>query len=187
MATLYNTDLRKGVVFKLDNNPVIVLDFKLVKQGRGSSNVRVKVKNLLTGVTVERTFGGGETVESVDLERKSAQYLYNDGSDAYFMDAQSFEQFSLPLETVESQIKFLKEGEKVIALVLDGKPVSIEIPKTVVLEVTQTSQAVKGDTATNATKDATLENGTTIKVPLFIKQGDKVKVNTDRGEYSGKA
>lgn len=184
---LSNTDLRNGTVFADGGEVFQVMKFELKKQGRGSSNVKVRVRNLRSGAIVDKTYGGNQSVESVELTRSNAQYLYSDGSAGYFMDAESFEQFDLPLATVKDMLQYIKEGQRVIVLKLDGKVAAIEIPKSVELKVEYTEPAVKGDTSGGAMKDAKLESGVTIKVPLFISNGDVVKINTDTGTYSSKA
>jgi elongation factor P len=184
---LSNTDLRNGVVFKDGGNTYQVLKFELKKRGRGSSNVKVKARDLNSGAIIEKTYGGNESVEEVDLTRSNAQYLYADASAGYFMDAYTFEQFELPMNSVKDMIDYIKEGQKVIVLKLDGKAAAIEIPKSVDLKVEYTEPAVKGDTSGGALKNAKLETGVTVKVPLFINTGDVIKVNTDLGTYTSKA
>lgn len=184
---LSNTDLRNGTVFQDGGEVFQVMKFELKKQGRGSSNVKVRVRNLKSGAIVDKTYGGNQTVESVDLTRSNAQYLYSDGSTGYFMDAATFEQFDFPLSSVGDMLQFIKEGEKVIVLKLDGTAAAIEIPKSVELKVEYTEPAVKGDTSGGAMKEAKLESGATVRVPLFISTGDMIKVNTDTGTYSSKA
>lgn len=149
--------------------------------------MRVKVSNLRTGSVLEKTYRGNEKVESVDTRKSSVVYLYSDSENATFMTAESYEQFSLPVDSLGDSLKFLSEGQKVVALYLEDKPIAIEIPKTVELTVAHTIPGVKGDTANNPTKKATLENGLEIDVPLFTKVGDKVKVNTDTGNYISRA
>jgi elongation factor P len=187
MATLSNTDLRKGVVFEDGGNIYVVLEYASVVRGRGSSIVKVKVRNVETGSIQELTYRDNEKVEAVDMRRKSVQFLYANENNAYFMDNETYEQISLPVESIEDSLKYLTESEKVIALYLDEEPVSIEIPKVVELEIKYTEPGVKGDTATNASKDAKLENDLVVKVPLFLEKGDKIKVNTDSGEYIARA
>ncbi len=187
MATLSNTDLKAGVVFKDLGNIFTVLKYENMARGRGASIVRVRVRNLNTGAVLEKTYRNNETVQSAETHRKSVQYLYKDSMNAFFMDADSFEQLEMPLSTVEDNLKFIKEGEKVVMLYIEEKPVSIEIPKSVILTIQYTEPAVKGNTATNAMKKATLENGLIVDVPLFSKIGDVIKVNTETGTYSSRA
>ena len=181
---LLSTDLRNGVVFKYEGKTWIVIKYEFVKMGRGSGTVKIKARDLITGSIVERGFSQQTKFEEASIERKSAQYLYSDDEFAYFMDAESFEQFQLPTKSVKDMLRFVLEGGKVILVYLDEKPITIEIPKSVNLKVTYTEPAVKGDTSTNALKNAKLESGAEIKVPLFVNIGDAVKVNTDTGEYT---
>ena len=187
MATLQNTDLRNGTVFKEGSNIYQVIRFDLKKRGRGSSKVKVKVRDIKTGAITEKTYGGQETVESVELSKSNAQFLYSDEAAIYLMDAQTFEQFSLPKSVVGDSLQYVKEGAKVLVLRLDDKPVTVEVPASVVLKIEYTEPATKGDTSSNAVKDARLETGAKIKVPLFINTGDMVKINTETGQYSSKA
>lgn len=187
MATLSNTDLRNGTVYEDGGDVYVVIKYSPSTRGRGSSIVRVRVRNLKTGNVLEKTYRDNEKVESADTRRVSVQYLYKDTSNAFFMDGQTYEQFSMPLEAVGDCIEYMKDGEKVIVLYLDDSPISVEIPKSVVLEIKHTEPAVKGNTATNAMKKATLENDLVVDVPLFSKNGDKVKINTDTGTYVSRA
>jgi elongation factor P len=183
---LQSTQLKKGIVFSLDGKTYLVLDYKHVKKGRGLATVRVKVRDVESKAIVEKTFSSNEKVESADISCKSAQYLYSDKEYAYFMDSNDYSQFNINLEQIEWQKKFLLEGVKVKTSWLADKVVDIEIPKKVSLKVTNTGPGIAGDTATTAMKDATLETGFKIQVPLFIKAGDIVVVNTESGEYVSK-
>lgn len=187
MATLSNTDLRNGTVFKDGNDYFSVIKYEHSFRGRGGGIVRVKVRNLHTGATQEKTYRQNEKVESADTRKSSAQYLYSDGDLAHFMETETFEQFTLPCDAIGEGLKFLKEGEKTLALFLEDKPVSIEIPKVVELKIANTEPGVKGDTANNPTKKAVLENGLNVDVPLFVKPGEVIKVNTDTGTYVSRA
>jgi elongation factor P len=187
MATLSNTDLRRGVVFEDNGNVYIVTNYSSTVRGRGSSIVKVKVRNVKTGNVQELSYRDNEKVEAVDMSRKTVQYLYTNESRAYFMDTETYEQFSMPVETIEESLQYLSESQKVIALYLEDEPVSIEVPPVVELKVKYTEPAIKGDTATNAMKDAEMENGLSVKVPLFIEKGDQLKINTDSGEYVSRA
>jgi len=183
MATLSNTDLRNGVVFQDGGEAYSVLKYVPSVRGRGSSIVKVKVRNLRSGSIQELTYRQNEKVESVETLKTSVQYLYSDSDVACFMNTETYEQFEMPLKLVGDSVKYLKEGEKVIVMYLDGDPVSIEIPRIVELEIKYTEPAVKGNTATNAMKNAKMENDLEVKVPLFSKVGDSIRVNTDTGEY----
>lgn len=187
MATLSNTDLRTGVVYQDGAEVYTVLKYTHQFRGRGGGIVRVKVRNLKTGAVQEKTYRGNEKVESVDTQKKSVQYLYSDEKNATFMNTTSYEQCTLSLDQLGDAHRFLSEGQKVIALFLEDKPVSIEIPKIVELAIARTEPGVKGDTANSPTKKATLENGLEVDVPLFSEKGDTIKVNTDTGEYISRA
>jgi elongation factor P len=183
MAKLTNTDLKRGVVFEDKGTIYKVLKYSSVVRGRGSSIVKVKVREIKTGNVQEFTYRDNEKVESVDMKKRTVQFLYADKQRANFMNNETYEQFSLGKDVINDELQYLAEGEKVIALFLDGEPVSIEVPSVVELEVEYTEPAIKGDTATNAMKDAEMKNGLVVKVPLFIDKGDKLKINTDSGEY----
>ena len=177
------TDLRKGVTFDLDGELHRVLEYQHSYIGRGSANVRVKLRNLRTGRSIERTFSASEKFQDVRLELRQVQHLYRDGDLYYFMDTETYEQPALSAETLQENVDYLKEGLTLSISMHEGKPVEIELPVTVDLEVTQTEPGVKGDTATGVTKNATLETGLVVQVPLFVEQGDVVRVDTRTGEY----
>lgn len=177
------TELRAGTTFKDSQGIWEVVKYSHIKMGRGSANIRVKVKNLKTGATIEKTFTSGQKVEELTLTKKESQYLYGDPSNIVFMDKKNFEQFELPKLVVGDKAKFLKEGDTYEILVADDQVISVELPRTAVLKVSETGPGVKGDSVSAATKDAILENGLTVKVPLFINSGDKLKVDTRSGEY----
>jgi elongation factor P len=178
-----STDLRKGVTFELDGDLHRVLEYQHSYIGRGSANVRVKLRNLRTGRSIERTFGASEKFRDVRLELRQVQYLYRDGDLYYFMDTETYEQPALSAETLQENVDYLKEGLTLSISMHEGQPVEIELPVTVDLEVTHTDPGVKGDTATGATKRATLETGLVVQVPLFVEEGDNVRVDTRTGEY----
>jgi len=186
MATVESSQLRKGVVFKDGIKNYLVLDYKHVKKGRGLATVRVKVKEVETGAIVEKTFSSNEKAETTDLSHKSAQYLYSDEEESYFMNSSDYSQFTLKNDNIENELKYMLEGVTVKVMWLEEKPISIELPKKVTLEVVKTGPGILGDTASGATKEAELETGLTIQVPLFMKQGDKIIVNTERGSYVSK-
>ena len=177
------TELRKGVTFELDGELHRVLDYQHTYLGRGSANVRVKTRNLRTGRTLERNFGTSEKFQEVRLELRQVQYLYGDGDLYYFMDTETFEQPALSADTLGENVNFLKEGMVLSLSMNESQPVEIELPVTVDLEVTKTEPGVKGDTATGATKRATLETGLGVQVPLFVEEGDVVRVDTRTGAY----
>lgn len=177
------TDLRKGAVFAYEGVPYQVLEYSQKVVGRGGSIVNVRTKGLLDGKVIDRTFKGNEQLEDVDLNYKNVQYLYNDGSNYFFMDNESYEQFELPTELMADMAGYMKEGDTVKAMLLDGRAVSVEIAKNVWLEVTYTEDVVRGDTSSAVTKPATLETGIEVRVPAFIKQGDVISVDTATGAY----
>ena len=177
------TDLRKGAVFSLDGTPYQVLEYSQKVVGRGGSIVSVRTKSLLDGKVLDRTFKGNEQLDSVDLSYKNVQYLYKDDEKFYFMDNDSFEQFDLPADTLVDLGGYMKEGDSVKAMLLDGRAVSIELPKNVYLEVVYTEDVVRGDTTSSITKPAKLETGVEVRVPAFIKVGDVISVSTEDGSY----
>ncbi|HEX5744486.1 MAG TPA: elongation factor P [Candidatus Saccharimonadales bacterium] len=177
------TELRKGALFQWEGEPFRVIEYKQKVMGRGGSIVNVRIKSLLDGKMLEKTFKGNETLESADVTTQPVQYLYNDGNNFFFMNGKTFEQFEVPADLVGEGAGYIKEGDQVQLQFFDGRPISVELPKNVPLKVTYTEAAVKGDTSTSITKDATLETGLTIKVPAFIKQGDTVSVDTATGTY----
>jgi elongation factor P len=177
------TSLKKGVIFQLDNVPYKVLDYKQKVMGRGGSIVNVRIKSLIDGKVLDKTFKGSEQVDNADVTNKEVQYLYNDGGRFYFMDTANYEQFSLGADGMEDKGSYLKEGDIVTAQMFNGRVINIELPKNVPLKVAYTENAVKGDTSSAITKDATLETGLVVKVPAFIKQGDLISVDTATGTY----
>ena len=177
------TDLKKGVVCQIDSQPYRVIDYNQKVMGRGGSIVNVKLKNLITGAVIPKTFKGQDKIESAEVTSKTVQYLYNDGSVFFFMDPNSFEQFELSVDLVDEAKNFMKEGDELALQFFDGKVITVEMPKNVYLEVTYTEAVVKGDTTSSVLKDATLETGAVVKVPAFIKVGDIISVDTSTGEY----
>jgi len=176
-------DFRNGVTFELDNNIFQVIEFQHVKPGKGAAFVRTKLKNIVTGATVERTFNPTDKMPKAHIERKDMQYLYNDGDLYYFMDVQSFEQLPINKETIGDTLALVKENEVVRILSHKGNVFGIEPPTFVELEVTETDPGFKGDTATGATKPATVETGFVIKVPLFVNTGDIIRIDTRTNDY----
>lgn len=177
------TDLKKGTIFQLDGVPYRVVEYGQKVMGRGGSIVNVRIKSILDGKVLEKTFKGNEQLESADVVKISAQYLYEDGQDFYFMDNTNFNQFTLSTEDVGDQKNYLKEGDQIQVQLFNDRAIAVELPKNVPLKVTYTEDVVKGDTATNILKDATLETNVVIKVPPFIKQGDVIRVDTRTGAY----
>lgn len=181
------TDLKKGTVIQIDGQPYRVLDYNQKVMGRGGSIVNVKIKNLVSGAVIPKTYKGAEKIERAEVSSKTVQYLYSDATDFYFMDPVSFEQFQLPAEDMDNASDYLREGDEVDLQFFGERVINVELPKTISLEVTYTENAVKGDTTSSIQKDATLETGKVIKVPGFIKTGDILKVDTRDGTYLERA
>ncbi len=176
-------EFRNGVTFELDGNVFQIVEFQHVKPGKGAAFVRTKLKNVITGGVVEKTFRPTEKMPKAHIERKDYEYLYSDGDLYYFMDQESYEQMPLNAEQLGDSLKFVKENMVVKVLSYKGNVFGVEPPTFVELEVTETEPGFKGDTSTGATKPATLETGATIMVPLFVDQGDFIRVDTRTGEY----
>jgi elongation factor P len=177
------TDLKKGQIFLFDNEPYKVLEYSQKVMGRGGSIVNVKIRSLIDGKVLAKTFKGNESVEPADVSNQTVQYLYNDGSRFYFMNGATFEQFEIASGLIGDQAGYLKEGDAVQAQLFNGRIINVELPKNVYLEVTYTENVVKGDTTSSVLKDAKLETGINVKVPAFIKQGDIISVDTSNGTY----
>jgi elongation factor P len=177
------TDLKKGTLFQLDGVPYRVVEYGQKVMGRGGSIVNVRIKSLLDGKVLEKTFKGNEQLDSADVTTQNVQYLYSDASTFFFMNEDSFEQFEIPAALVGDHAGYLKEGDSVQLQLFDGRPISIELPKNVPLKVIYAEDVVKGDTSSSVLKEATLETGITVKVPAFIKQGDLISVDTTTGAY----
>lgn len=177
------TDLKKGQLFQLDGEPFRVVDYNQKVMGRGGSIVNVKIKSLIDGKVLSKTFKGNESIEPADVSNQTVQYLYNDSSTFYFMNGETFEQFEISADIISDQAGYLKEGDSVVAQSFNGRVINVELPKNVYLEVTYTENVVKGDTTSSVLKDATLETGISVKVPAFIKQGDVISVSTEDGSY----
>lgn len=180
-------DFRNGMTFEMDGNVLQIVEFQHVKPGKGAAFVRTKYRNVITGAVLERTFNPSDKFPSAFVERKDMQYLYADGDLYYFMDTESYEQMPVDKHKLGNSFAFVKENMEVKVLSYKGNVYGVEPPNFVELEVAETDPGFKGDTATNATKPATLETGAQIKVPLFIEQGDKVKIDTRTGEYMERA
>ncbi|HZK00900.1 MAG TPA: elongation factor P [Tissierellaceae bacterium] len=176
-------DIRKGVTFVYDGDVYQVIDFQHVKPGKGAAFVRTKLKNVMTGTTKDVTFNPTERFERANIETKEMQYLYNDGELYYFMDTESYEQLPLERDAVEEAILYIKENDNATIRFFQGKAFEVQAPNFVELEVTETEPGFKGDTAQGATKPATVETGLLIYVPLFVENGDKVRIDTRTGDY----
>lgn len=177
------TDLKKGTVFQLEGTPYKVVEYSQKVMGRGGSIVNVKIKSLIDGKVLDKTFKGNDSIQPADVDISNAQYLYNDGAIFYFMDESSFEQHEVGADIIGDGSGYIKEGDRVQLQKFSGNVINIELPKNVYLEVTYTEMAVKGDTSSSITKDATLETGVSVKVPAFIKTGDIISVDTTSGAY----
>ncbi|MGD9473423.1 MAG: elongation factor P [Eubacteriaceae bacterium] len=176
-------DFKKGVTFEMDGNVFTIVEFQHVKPGKGAAFVRTKIKNVISGAVVEKSFSPTERYPKAQVETREMQYLYEDGGLYYFMDAETYEQIPLNYEQVEEAMKYLKENDNATVKSLKGVAFSVAAPNFVELEVTQTDPGFKGDTATGANKPATVETGATINVPLFVETGDVIRIDTRTGEY----
>jgi elongation factor P len=179
-------ELRAGTVFEEAGNLYVVLSYEHIKMGRGSANIKVKVRNIRQGSTTEKGFTNNARVNNVQVFKRDVQYLYKDGEQAYFMDPKSFEQISIPLQTIGSDEPYLKEGESFNVSFLGQEALTINLPPKMDFVVAEADPGLKGNSASNIYKDAVLDNGLRCRVPLFIKAGDKVRIDTRTGEYSQK-
>lgn len=180
-------DFRNGVTFDIDGSVFQIIEFQHVKPGKGAAFVRTKTRNVITGAVVERTFNPSDKFPTAYVERKDMQYLYSDGDLYYFMDKETYEQLPINADKLGDSFRFVKENMDVKVLSYKGNVFGMEPPFFVELEVTKTDPGFKGDTATNATKPAVLETGAEIKVPLFIEEGDLIRIDTRTGEYMERA
>lgn len=180
-------DFRNGITIELDGNIFQIIEFQHVKPGKGAAFVRTKLKNIVSGGVVEKTFRPTEKCPQARIDRKEMQYLYEDGGLYNFMDTETYDQVALNADTVGDTLKFVKENEMVKVCSHNGNVFAIEPPLFVELEITETEPGFKGDTATGATKPATVETGAQVSVPLFVNQGDKIKIDTRTGEYLSRA
>jgi elongation factor P len=177
------TDLRKGTIFQYEDVPYRVIEYGQKVMGRGGSIVNVKIKSLLDGRVLEKTFKGNEQLDYADVSNQNIQYLYADGDTFHFMDENTYEQFEIDREIIGDLAGYMKESDIVQAQLFDGNVINIELAKNVPLKVTYTEAAVKGDTSSSITKEATVETGIIVKVPAFIKEGDIISVSTEDGSY----
>ncbi len=177
------SDFRNGLKIEIDGNPFVIVYFQHVKPGKGGAFVRTKIKNILNGKTVDKTFRAGEKVGEPDVEERTMQFLYNDGENCIFMDSQTYDQIPITDEVIGEGSKFLLENAEVDVLFWRGSPVNIELPSFVEIVIAKSDPGVKGDTSSGVTKPATLETGAILHVPLFIKEGEKIRVDTRTGEY----
>lgn len=181
------SDIRKGLKLMMDGQPYVVTDFQFVKPGKGQAFTRTKMKNLLTGGVLERNIRSGEKLEPADVEERTLQYIYPDGDAFVFMNPQTGEQITVQREAVGEDAGFLTDGLEVVVTIYRGNPVGITLPPHIVVQVTETEPGVRGDTATNVTKPATISTGATIAVPLFVSVGDWIRVDTRSRSYLERA
>ena len=185
MAT--TNDLKNGMTLNIDGQLWNVVDFQHVKPGKGGAFVRTKLKNVMSGKVVDRTFNAGVRVEQASVDRREMQYLYREGDDFVFMDTETYDQPHIPAATVGDASNYLLEEQNVTVAFNEGVPLYVELPAAVELTVSQTDPGLQGDRSTGGTKPATLETGATVQVPLFISTGEKIKVDTRTGQYLGRA
>ncbi len=187
MASYGTNEFRGGLKILLDGDPFAIIENEFVKPGKGQAFNRVKVRNLRSGRVIERTFKSGESVEAADVVEVSLQYLYSDGENWHFMDEGSFEQYAAPREVVGDSANWLKEQDVCTLTLWNGVPLTVAPPNFVVLEITEADPGLKGDTASGATKPARVETGAMVKVPLFVNQGERIRIDTRTGEYVARA
>ncbi len=180
------TDFRKGLKIEIDGTPFEIVEFQHFKPGKGGAMVRTKLRNILNGRTVDNTFRSGEKVGRPDLEQRDMQYLYREGEDLVFMDLVTYEQLHLSEEFTGGKSEFLKEAQECRVLLYNNEPIDIDIPISMVMEVVQTEPGAKGDTVSNVTKPAKLETGVVVQVPIFVNEGDRIKIDTRTKEYLGR-
>ena len=180
------TDIKNGAVLKIDGNLWSVVEFQHVKPGKGGAFVRTKLRNVTSGKVVDRTFNAGAKIETATVDRSDYQYLYQDGDDYVFMDMKTYDQINVPAAVVGDAANYMLESQAATIALHDGTPLYIELPASVVLEITYTEPGLQGDRSTGGTKPATVETGYEIQVPLFLETGTKVKVDTRTGEYLGR-
>jgi elongation factor P len=179
-------DLKNGLVLNIDNQLWSVVEFQHVKPGKGPAFVRTKLKNVLSGKVVDKTFNAGVKVETATVDKRDMQYLYKDGDDFVFMDSNTYDQMTIPVATVGDAAHFMLENQQAIVAVHEGSPLYVELPTSVVLEITYTEPGLQGDRSTGGTKPATVETGYEIAVPLFLETGTRVKIDTRTGDYLGR-
>ncbi|HYP39594.1 MAG TPA: elongation factor P [Chloroflexia bacterium] len=181
--TVTTSELRKGLTILMDGELYKVMDWAHNKQGRGSAQVRLQLKNLRTGSNIERSFQAGAKFDDVRMERRPLQFLYADGDQYNFMDPETYDQMAMGADVLGSAVNYIKENDTVDMLMYNEEVVEVDLPAAVVLTITQSDPGVRGDTATGATKPARLETGITVNVPLFVNEGDRIKVDTRSGKY----
>ncbi len=177
------SDIRKGLKMMENGQPFVVVDFQFVKPGKGQAFTRVKIRNMATGAVLERTYKSGEKLEPADVEERQLQYIYPEGTDFVFMDAGSGEQVTVPGDKIGDDSRWLSDGMQIDIVLFKGQPIGVTLPSHVVLQIVSSEPGIKGDTASGATKPATLSTGATVNVPLFVKEGEWVKIDTRDGSY----
>lgn len=180
-------EIKTGAILKINNEPYVVIKAEHHKMGRGGAVLKTKLRNLISGNVLDRTFQGNDKAEEAETQEKTAQYLYKDENEAYFMDMESYEQFSLPTAQLGDSLNWLKDGTDVRVLYFENNPVSVRLPIKVDLQVTSAPPGVKGNSVGNVTKTVTLETGMEVAVPMFINEGDVIRINTETGEYIERA
>jgi elongation factor P len=180
-------DIKRGITIELDGTLYQVVEFQHIKMGRGSAQLRMKLRNVRRGDLIEKTVQAGERFQRARLDHRSVQFMYRDGTHYHFMDTQTYDQLALDEELLGSATDFLVDGMVVTLEEYEGEPIGVEMPPSVVLTVAKVEHGIKGDTATGATKPATLESGLRVNVPLFVKEGDRIKVDTRSGDYLERA
>jgi elongation factor P len=183
MAVLTAGELRKGSKLEIDGDPYLIVDFEFSKPGKGQSLYRCRLKNMITGTQLDRTYRSGDKFNTADLEEQQMQYLYTDGENYHLMNTSSFEQIEMSADAVGDASSFLSENLVVSVLLFDGKPIGLTLPNFVELKIVASAPGIKGDTASGATKTATLETGHVIQVPLFVEEGETVRIDTRTGQY----
>jgi len=183
MVMLGHTDLRKGVKVLIDNNPYLIVGSDMVKPGKGQAFTRIKIRNFLNGNTIERTIKSNEKLPKADVEERTCQFLYSDGTDFHFMDTASYDQIQMSAASLGDQANWMEENMECTVLTWNGSPISAAPPNFVELEITQTDPGVKGDTAQGGSKPAVMSTGASVNVPLFVNQGDWIRIDTRTGDY----
>ena len=181
------SDIKLGTVVSLNDQPYVVISTQHIKVARGSATLRTKLRNLISGATLEKSFSGSDRIEEADIVRRKASYLYGQDTRLYFMDSENFEQYEFDEKTLGEHVLYLKEGQAADVLLYNGRPASVELPKKITLKVASAPPGVRGDTSGSPTKTVQMETGLELRVPLFIEAGDELRINTDTGEYVERA
>ncbi len=182
-AVLTAGELRKGTKLEIDGDPYLIVDFEFSKPGKGQALYRCRLKNMITGIQFDRAYRSGDKFNAADLEEQEMQYLYNDGENYHFMNTSSYEQIEMPADSVGDASSFLTENLLVSVLLFQGRPIGLTLPNFVELKIVESAPGIKGDTASGATKPAKLETGHVIQVPLFVEEGETVRIDTRTGQY----